>query len=42
MGIIDESDLLVKVHRDSTQFNDPVQNGHDRQTRNAFADGEDR
>src|ERR1700682_1812645 len=25
MGILDESDLLVKVHRDSTHFNDPVQ-----------------
>ena len=25
IGIIDESDLLVKVHRDSTHFNDPVQ-----------------
>jgi cystathionine beta-synthase len=24
VGIIDESDLLVKVHRDSTHFNDPV------------------
>ncbi len=24
IGIIDESDLLVKVHRDSTHFNDPV------------------
>jgi cystathionine beta-synthase len=24
MGILDESDLLVKVHRDSTHFNDPV------------------
>jgi cystathionine beta-synthase len=26
IGILDESDLLVKVHRDSTHFNDPVQN----------------
>jgi len=26
LGIIDESDILVKVHRDSTHFNDPVQN----------------
>src|SRR5262249_30748680 len=26
VGIIDESDILVKVHRDSTRFNDPVQN----------------
>jgi cystathionine beta-synthase len=26
IGIIDESDILVKVHRDSTHFNDPVQN----------------
>ena len=25
VGIIDESDLLVKVHRDATHFNDPVQ-----------------
>jgi cystathionine beta-synthase len=25
LGILDESDLLVKVHRDSTHFNDPVQ-----------------
>src|SRR3954466_6939720 len=25
MGIIDESDLLVKVHRDSSHFNDPVE-----------------
>jgi cystathionine beta-synthase len=25
LGIIDESDILVKVHRDSTHFNDPVQ-----------------
>ena len=25
VGIIDESDILVKVHRDSTHFNDPVQ-----------------
>jgi cystathionine beta-synthase len=25
IGIIDESDLLVKVHRDSTRFNDPVE-----------------
>jgi cystathionine beta-synthase len=24
LGILDESDLLVKVHRDSTQFNDTV------------------
>jgi cystathionine beta-synthase len=24
VGILDESDLLVKVHRDSTHFNDPV------------------
>jgi cystathionine beta-synthase len=24
VGIIDESDILVKVHRDSTHFNDPV------------------
>src|ERR1700724_3821447 len=24
MGILDESDLLVKVHRNSTHFNDPV------------------
>jgi len=26
VGIIDESDILVKVHRDSTHFNDPVKN----------------
>src|SRR5919108_1022940 len=26
VGIIDESDVLVKVHRDSTHFNDPVSN----------------
>src|SRR6058998_3428118 len=26
VGIIDESDLLVKVHRDATHFNDPVKN----------------
>jgi cystathionine beta-synthase len=26
VGIIDESDILVKVHRDSTHFNDRVQN----------------
>jgi cystathionine beta-synthase len=26
VGFIDESDILVKVHRDSTHFNDPVQN----------------
>ena len=26
VGFIDESDILVKVHRDSTRFNDPVQN----------------
>jgi cystathionine beta-synthase len=26
VGILDESDLLVKVHRDSTQFNDLVKN----------------
>src|SRR6516165_4587141 len=26
VGIIDESDILVKVHRDPTHFNDPVQN----------------
>src|SRR4029077_7419146 len=26
VGIIDESDVLVKVHRDSTHFNDLVQN----------------
>src|SRR2546421_10401811 len=25
IGIIDESDVVVKVHRDSTHFNDPVQ-----------------
>jgi cystathionine beta-synthase len=25
MGIVDESDLLVKVHRDSSHFNDPVE-----------------
>jgi cystathionine beta-synthase len=24
LGIIDESDLLVKVHRDPSRFNDPV------------------
>ena len=30
VGIIDESDLLVKVHRDPAQFNDAVQNGDDR------------
>ena len=26
MGILDESDVLVKVHRDSSHFNDPVKN----------------
>jgi cystathionine beta-synthase len=26
VGILDESDVLVKVHRDSTHFNDQVQN----------------
>ncbi len=26
VGLIDESDILVKVHRDSTHFNDPVEN----------------
>src|SRR5579864_133645 len=26
VGIVDESDILVKVHRDSSQFNDRVQN----------------
>jgi len=26
LGILDESDLLVKVHRDSIHFNDPVKN----------------
>src|SRR5437868_9437685 len=26
LGILDESDLLVKVHRDSMHFNDPVKN----------------
>src|SRR5437016_3956106 len=26
VGIIDESDVLVKVHRDSARFNDPVKN----------------
>jgi cystathionine beta-synthase len=26
IGIVDESDILVKVHRDSSHFNDPVQN----------------
>src|ERR1700758_1530198 len=26
IGIIDESDILVKVHRDGTHFNDPVSN----------------
>lgn len=26
VGILDESDVLVKVHRDSTHFNDPVKN----------------
>ena len=26
IGILDESDVLVKVHRDATHFNDPVQN----------------
>jgi len=26
IGILDESDVLVKVHRDSTHFNDPVKN----------------
>jgi len=26
VGIIDESDVLVKVHRDATRFNDAVQN----------------
>ncbi|HYY15009.1 MAG TPA: pyridoxal-phosphate dependent enzyme [Chthoniobacterales bacterium] len=26
IGIIDESDILVKVHRDPTHFNDPVKN----------------
>ena len=24
LGIVDESDVLVKVHRDPTHFNDPV------------------
>jgi len=26
IGILDESDVLVKVHRDATHFNDPVRN----------------
>src|SRR5262249_23081388 len=26
VGILDESDVLVKVHRDSSHFNDPVRN----------------
>src|SRR6266704_3653403 len=26
IGIVDESDVIVKVHRDSTHFNDPVKN----------------
>ena len=26
IGILDESDVLVKVHRDATHFNDPVKN----------------
>jgi cystathionine beta-synthase len=26
VGIVDESDVLVKVHRDSSHFNDPVEN----------------
>jgi cystathionine beta-synthase len=26
VGLVDESDILVKVHRDSTHFNDPVKN----------------
>src|SRR5438105_13209653 len=26
IGILDESDVLVTVHRDSTRFNDPVKN----------------
>jgi cystathionine beta-synthase len=26
VGIVDESDILVKVHRDSSHFNDPVEN----------------
>jgi cystathionine beta-synthase len=26
IGILDESDVLVKVHRDATRFNDPVRN----------------
>src|ERR1700730_2670494 len=26
IGIVDESDILVKVHRDSSHFNDPVEN----------------
>jgi cystathionine beta-synthase len=26
LGILDESDVLVKVHRDSSHFNDPVKN----------------
>jgi cystathionine beta-synthase len=26
IGIVDESDILVKVHRDSSHFNDPVKN----------------
>jgi cystathionine beta-synthase len=26
VGIVDESDILVKVHRDSSHFNDPVRN----------------
>jgi cystathionine beta-synthase len=27
VGILDESDVLVKVHRDPSHFNDPVKNG---------------
>jgi cystathionine beta-synthase len=26
VGILDESDVLVKVHRDPSHFNDPVKN----------------
>ena len=39
VGIIDESDLLVKVTRDPVKFNDAGEHGDDRSARNALALG---
>ena len=41
IGIIDESDVLVKVHRDPSHFNDPVKNAMTIEARNTVAESDD-